>query len=138
MSSKTKQDLICGSVIYAVLLGAFYMSTKMLPETALFPKLIISTFAILNTIMIIQAFKASGDSSLNLSIMKMPILYFISIAIYVVLFSIVGYFPSTIIMLVSTMYFMKVRPYWIIAAVTAGYMAFVYVLFIMWLKVSLL
>ena len=39
---------------------------------------------------------------------------------------------------VAYMLILKVKPYWLIAALTAGYLAFVYVLFVVWLKTNII
>ena len=41
-------------------------------------------------------------------------------------------------MLVGFMIALKVKPWWLILAITAGYALFIYLMFVVWLKVSII
>lgn len=134
---RDSQMLIVAVFIYAFLLAAYLMSNSMLPETALFPRMIIVLFAVLNTLLVIQSFRGGRGAQVSLRDIGMPLLYFIGIVLYALLFSATNYFVATAVMLVSYMLVLKVRPLWIIPAVTIAYGGFVYLLFVVWLKTSI-
>ena len=136
---RSAHELIVGAVIYAFL-AAMYTFTAALPEeeSALFPYMILALFALLNTIMVIQAFTGRYSSGFAARDTVVPLLYFAGIMLYILLFSRVGYFPATAAMLAAVMLIFRVRPLWKIALIVAGYSAFVYVLFIVWLKTQIL
>lgn len=137
MNTKTKQDLTVALVVYAFLLFIF-VETNALPEAvSMFPRIIIIAFALLNTIMVITAFQKGSGEAVTLTEVKAPILYFIGIAGYVVLFRFLGYFPATAMMLVGFMLAFRVRPWWKIAIIVVGYTTALYVFFVVWLGTRL-
>ncbi len=137
MSSKTKETIVSGIIIYAVLGWAFWQTMSMLPTSALFPRVIIVLMTVLNTIMVIRSFGIRWESEMNLEDLKIPFIVFMAITIYVIIFRYLGYFIATSILLASLMLFFKVRPFYKIIAVTIGYCAFVYILFVLQLNVML-
>lgn len=138
LSAAAKQDLLSGAFIYVFLLGVFIQTRRLPFDSALFPNMCMALLTLLNTVMCVVAFRKRGESAVSWGLVKMPLLYFAAVVVYVVIFKYLGYFPSTAIMLVCLMAVSKVRPWWKVAAITVGYTAFIYVLFIMWLKVSLI
>ena len=137
MSAKAKQDLITGLVIYAFLLFMFTQTSGLPAAATLYPRMVIVLFAVLNTAMILTAFKQQGDCAITLSGLKMPLLYFGGIVIYVFVFGVIGYFPATAIMLAAFMFLFNVRPWWKIAIIVAGFIVFTYVMFVVWLGARL-
>lgn len=135
---QNRQTLFVGIFIYAFLLAAFLMTNSMLPETSLFPRMIIALFTLLNTIMVFQSFQGAAGNRMTLKEIKIPLLYFLGIVLYAFLFHYTNYFIATAVMLIAYMLILKVRPYWIIAAVTAAFELFVYLLFAVWLKTSII
>lgn len=136
---KNVQILIVGTFIYAFLLAAYLMTNSMLPDTAVFPRMIITLFAILNTFMVAQALRGKGEKSrVTLQEIKMPLIYFLGIVLYAILFSVTNYFVATAVMLVAYMLILKVRPYWVIPVITIAYSIFVYLLFVVWLNTSII
>lgn len=136
--ARNNQIILVGVFIYAFLLAAYIMTNSMLPDTALFPRMIIALFAFLNTLMVIQAFRGKGgDAGITWQDIRMPLLYFVGIVLYALLFSLTNYFVATGIMLVVYMLILKVRPLWIIPVITLAFGGFVYLLFVVWLKTSI-
>ena len=132
-----RQGLIVGIVLYAFILFCWMCTNSFIGDAALFPRMILALFAVLNTIMVIQAFQGKGKVAFSAKEAAMPLLYFAGIVVYALLFNLLDYFPATAIMLVGYMLILKVKPYWLIAALTGGYMVFVYVLFVVWLKTNI-
>lgn len=132
-----KQGLIVGIVLYAFILFCWMCTNSFIGDASMFPRMVLVLFAVLNTIMVIQSFQGKGKVSFSAKEAAMPLLYFAGIIAYAALFRLLGYFPATAIMLIAYMLILKVRPYWLIAALTAGYMGFVYLLFVVWLKTNI-
>lgn len=136
--SQFKQDLITGLVIYAFLLCMFFQTLNLLPASALFPRAVLLLMALLNTAMIVLGYRKKGEGNITWATIKMPLLYFGGVVVYAALYRFMGYFPSTAIMLIGLMMASKVRPWWKAALVTVVYLIFIYVLFVLWLKVRLI
>ncbi len=135
MKKKNTQELIVGVVLYAFILFCWMCTNKFIGDASLFPRMILVLFALLNTIMVIQAFLGKGaEGKFSPKDALMPLAYFAGIVVYVLLFAWVGYFPATVIMLVAFFLILKVKPYWLIPVLTGGYCLFVYLLFVLWLK----
>lgn len=132
-----KQGLIIGVILYAFIVFCWMCTNSFIGDASLFPRMILILFALLNTIMVIQSFLGKGAVSFSVKEAAMPLLYFAGIVVYVILFKLLGYFPATAIMLIAYMLILKVKPYWLIAALTAGYLGFVYLLFVVWLKTNI-
>lgn len=131
-------DLIVGVIFYAFIGFAYYVTTTMLPDSAVFPQMALALLAILNTALVINGFVKKQSNKFSIKDTMMPLLYFAGIIVYVLLFQWIGYFPSTAIMLAAYMVILKVRPLWKIGAITVGYLIFIYLLFIVWLNTSLI
>ncbi len=134
---KSGHELIVGVILYAFILFCWMCTNTMIGDAKMFPRMILTLFAVLNTIMIVQAFMGKYKNKFTVKEAVMPLVYFAGIVVYALLFAFLGYFPATIIMLIAYMLILKVRPYWLIGALTAGYVAFVYVLFVVWLKTNI-
>jgi hypothetical protein len=144
MNTKLKSDLGVGIIVYSLVIVFFSQTFKMPAQASLFPRMVLALMAFLNTAMLIMAFRANaakkntGSSGVTWQMVKMPLLYFAGIVAYCVLFKFMGYFPSTAIALIAFFVISKVRPYWLITAITAGYLVFTYLLFVLWLKVPII
>ena len=136
MQGKNKQTLIVGVVLYAFIVFCWMCTNSFVGDAALFPRMILVLFAVLNTIMVIQAFlgKEKGAVTFHIRDALYPLLYFAGICAYIALFAWLGYFPATVIMLIAFFLILKVKPYWLIPVLTGGYCLFVYLLFVLWLK----
>ena len=147
MSPKAKQDLIIAAFIYAVVGALFAVTTTMLPDSALFPRMILALIAVINTVSAIKVvlndrkLRAAGteeESMLPFKTAKMPLLLFLGAAVYVAVFALTNYFIATALMLVVFMLIEKVKPWWLIPVITAVYLGFIYYLFVVQLSVRLI
>ena len=133
-----KQDLVVGIMVYALLLMFLIQSNSLPKDSAFFPRMVLSVFGLLNTVMITQAFvRKKNGNTVDIKSFGKPMLFFLGIVLYALLFRFIGYFPSTFILLFVAMFLLKVRPWWKILSISAGYLAFIYVLFVIWLKVPM-
>lgn len=141
MTLKRKETILTGVLIYAVSGFLFYMTKGLPSDAALFPRACLILFAILDTILLALELGKKKSSSegegITWETVKMPLLAFLGITVYVVLFRLIGYFPATAVMLAGFMWVMKVRPWWKIACIMAGYGLFIYLMFVLWLRVSI-
>ena len=131
-------DLIVGVIFYAFIGFCYYITTTMLPDSAAFPQMTLALLAILNTAMVINSFVKKPANKFTAKDTAMPLLYFAGIIVYAIVFNFLGYFPATAIMLIAYMLILQVRPIWKIFAITAGYLVFIYVLFVLWLNTNLI
>ena len=146
MSAKAKQDLIISLVLYLGAGTLLAMTGSMLPDTALFPRMILILMLFLNTLNAIMTIKQDRElkakgvserpSMLTFETAKMPLVAFLATVLYVVIFAFTNYFIATAIMLVAFMLVEKVKVKWVIL-VTAVYLAFIYYLFVVQLSVRL-
>jgi len=143
MSKKARESLITSAVLLAVF-GFLYAQTLRMPDTpALFPRMCLVLLTALTLIMLFTDMRkyakdASAEGNIYWKDIAVPLLIFLAIVAYAVLFDLAGYFPATVAMLVAFMIALKVRPWWLIPVITAGYSVFIYLMFVVWLKVSIL
>ncbi|WP_308588880.1 tripartite tricarboxylate transporter TctB family protein [uncultured Oscillibacter sp.] len=143
MSSKARESVITSVVLLAVF-GFAYAQTLGMPATpALFPRMCLMLLTVLTLIMLYldvrkYAKDASAQGGVHFREISIPLLEFIAVAAYAALFDRFGYFPATVLMLAGFMAALKVKPWWLIPAITAGYVLFIYLMFAVWLKVSIL
>ena len=143
MSPKARESLITSVVLLAVF-GFLFARTFQMPSTpALFPRMCLVLLILLTLLLLCMDIRKHGKGSgaeggVHFKEISMPLLAFLAIVGYVVLFRLFGYFPATAVMLVGFMAVLKVRPWRLILAITAGYSVFIYLMFVVWLKVSIL
>ena len=144
MSSKAKQELLIAVVIYAVVGFFFAAGLKLLPDSRKFPNIILFLMALANTINVFTILgkdRAAGVSeakTMTFADIKFPLLAFLGTVVYAALFVLTNYFIATAVFIVAFMLIEKVRPIWLIAAITVGYSAFIYWLFVVQLSVRLI
>ncbi len=147
MSKKTKQDLIVSAVIYAVIGFFFASGMNMLPDSRVFPNLILGFMAAINTCNVILILskdrkqRAAGheeESMMTFQDAKYPLITFLGTVAYVVLFVFTNYFIATAVFIILFMLIEKIRPIWLPFVITAGYCAFIYWLFVVQLSVRLI
>ena len=146
MSAKAKQDLLVSLVIYLGAGALLALTGSMLPDTALFPRMILALTLFLNTLNVWfvlehdkkeRAAGVSEPEMLDFETAKMPLVVFLATVVYVAIFAKTNYFIATAIMLVAFMLVEKVKIKWV-ALVTVLYLAFIYYLFVVKLSVRLI
>lgn len=147
MSPKAKQDLVISIVIYVVVGALFAVTGSMLPDSAMFPRMILILIAFINTLNVVSIVRrdrellAKGErepSMLPFQTAKMPLVVFLGTAAYIVLFAFTNYFISTAVMLIAFMLIEKIKPRWMTLVITAVYLGFIYYLFVVQLSVRLI
>ncbi len=142
MSPKVRETLITSVALLAVFAFLFTQTMSLPSKAALFPRMCLILLSGLTLLMLyldVQKFGKDHDAECGTHVkdIMMPLLAFVGIIIYAILFDFFGYFPATIIMLVAFMLVLKVKPWWLILAITAGYSVFIYLMFVVWLKVNI-
>lgn len=148
MKSKVvNQDVYISIVLYAVIAFFFTVSSKLQGDSAIFPKMILTVFTILNTVVLCNGIKKTklmrdGDTSItnsiNFATIKVPLIIYSILVGYVIIFKLTNYFIATTIMLLAVMLYYRVRSWKVIASVIIVYNLFIYLLFVLQLKVPLL
>ena len=143
MNRKAKQDIFACILIYAFMLFCFMQTFTMKSGAETMPRLILSVALICNTALLVRTVRQlkknpSNEGYTSISKIKVPILMFLGVVLYCVLFSFTNYFIATAILILVFMLIEKVKPLWLILTIDAVYLVFIYVLFVVVLKVPLL
>lgn len=142
-SRKKKQDLITCILIYVFLIAALIPTTSMRNGAQFMPWLIAGIAALCNTILLIRVLRTvpvdkDGEGYIDFSVSKVPLLAFVGMLIYAVLVKYTNYFIATAIMLPTFMLIEKIKKIWLIVLIDVIYLAFIYVMFVIVLKVPMI
>ena len=143
MNKKAKQDIIACVVIYAFMVFCFVQTLTMKSGSAIMPRLVLSLAFICNTALLIRTVgqlkkNPSNEGYTSISEIKVPMLMFLGVVLYCLIFNFTNYFVATAIMIFVFMMVEKVRPIWKIVAIDVVYLIFIYLLFVKVLQVPLL
>ena len=143
MCKKARQDIWVCALIYIFILFCFWQTLTMKSGSAVMPHMILAIAIVCNTALLVRSVgqlrrNTSDEGYTSIAEIKAPMLMFLGVVLYCLLFSFFNYFIATAIMLLVFMLFEKVKPLWMILTIDAVYLAFIYVLFIMVLKVPLI
>lgn len=141
--SEIHNDVYIG--IFAFLLGAvlFCFSIKMPSVPRRFSLIVTGLFCIMSTVLIITGImqmRKPGyvkEKLYSLQQTKYSYLVFAMTLAYVIMLKLISFFPATIIYVPILMLFMRVKSWKAIVLTTVGINAFIYILFVVQLKVSL-
>jgi len=135
-------DVYAGTFL-TVLGGVFYSLTlEMSPEAALFPKIVLGTFILLSLGMTIRGymhFKKTGEAKNPLAFagLRIPLLIFAFITLYVVALDFVGFCLATAAFIPGVALFYKNKKPLHILAATVCLIGFIYLLFVVQLNLVL-
>lgn len=110
-------------------------------KTAAFPRFLLLILAALTLKMLIDGIRKSRCGNLeqlNWKVMKMPLITYAIVAVYVIAFIKVGYFIATPIFLAALFLYLKQRNWKLMIPVIICYLIAVYLIFVMLLKVRLI
>ncbi len=141
-TQKLPMDVYAG--IFLTLLGIvfYYLALELSPEAAVFPKLVLAVFILLAAAMAVQgyrAFKKTGEAKNPLAFagIKIPLLIFAFSTLYVVAMDFLGFCLATAAFVPGVALFYNNRKPLHIFIATAGLIAFIYLLFVVQLKLIL-
>ena len=142
MQKSRIQDLVIGILVVA--LGVFmWMQTvvkKFGDQSKQFSRFVLALFILLGVILIVVSLinaKKPGGNEVTVKEFKNPVLMFLIMCVYVFLMTTLGFFPATLLFMPAGMLFMGYRKPVPIICVTVGMNAFIWLLFVYVLKVSL-
>lgn len=147
MKSKViHQDVYISSVLYVVLAFFLSVSMKLPKDSSYFPIMLIAGLAIFNTSVLIKGIsrtkemrnEESAKNAISWDSIKIPLLVFVIIAVYIVLFSLTNFYVATSIFMVALMKFYRVQSWKTIILVTLIFNIFIYVGFTIGLNVPLI
>jgi len=139
------QDVYISIVLYIVLAFFLFASIKLPKDSAYFPIMLIAGLAILNTSVLVKGLNKTKEmgkegtivNAINWDTIKVPLLVFVFVVGYIVLFRLTNYYISTTVFMIALMKFYKVKSWKAIIVVTLIYNVFVYLGFSIGLKVPL-
>lgn len=143
MCKKSKQDIVVCALIYLFMLFCYWQTLTMKSGSEVMPHMILTVAFVCNTALLVRSIsqlrKTSTDEGYtSIAEIKIPVLMFLGVVLYCVLFNFFNYFIATAIMLLVFMLIEKVKPLWLIITINVVYLAFIYALFVMVLKVPLI
>ena len=142
-SKKRKQDIIACLFIYIFLIAVLVPTFSMRNGAEYMPRLIVGIAALCNTILFVRTLRTKapegdGKKYLDLDTLKVPFLAFLGMVAYAIVVKYTNYFIATAIMLPAFMLAEKVRKVWLILLIDGIYLAFIYLMFVIILKVPMI
>lgn len=137
------QDVFIGFICLGLCVLIYALNMNLPGDAALMPKLLDGMLAVLSVLIINQGLKKSkapADQQKKLLIwedFEVPLVTWGMVALYVVLFYVVGYFVATAIIIPLLMRYMKQTNWKLIIAIDAGYLLVIYFAFVRMLGVSI-
>lgn len=143
MNKKAKQDIVACILIFTFILFCYWQTFTMKSGSHVMPRMVLGLATICNTALLIRCAiqlknGTSGEGYTSIAQIKVPVLMFLGVVLYSLLFSFTNYFIATAVMIFIFMMIERVKPLWLILTIDGVYLVFIYLLFIMVLKVPLL
>lgn len=138
------QDVYIG-IVGLLLCGIVWAINSGLPTDAgMMPRLLDGILVLLSAIILIQGLQKSklpedqqGKKAFTVDAVKIPLITWLLVCAYILLFFFAGYFISTAVMLIVFMIYMKQKNIKVIVAITVIYLLIVYVVFVRMLSVNI-
>lgn len=134
---KLHQDVWIGLVCLILTAWFLYLNRDLSFESALMPRILCGLMGILAAAITVSGIRKSRNADpaglkqyLNLDVVKMPLIAWLFVFGYVILFLLCGYFAATAVMLPVYMRFMKRSSWKVIMAIDVVYLALVYIFFV--------
>lgn len=143
MKSYLNQDVYVGVIMMIVSLFLVFLSMEVILEARLFPLIFLIIMIIFSILIIFKGINRkefNGDDDeeeLSASLLRKPIILFGGITLYCLLITLLGFFPSTILFLVSFLYINKYKNHTEVLLTTVLTIVFVYFVFVYQLNVAL-
>lgn len=144
MKKQIHQDVYVGFFCLALCLLIFALNMNLPADAALMPRLLDAMLTVLAILIIYGGLRKSKlpaeeqeQKGLTWDAIKIPLITWGLVLVYVVLFMLVGYLPATAVMLVVFMRFMKRTSWPVILAIDVVYLLLMYFVFSQMLNVSI-
>jgi hypothetical protein len=142
---KFHQDIAIGIIIIIFCSFFGYRSLQMDIGPAMMPLILLTLMAVLGILILYDGIKKSRAATpenpvkpfITLSSLKTPITMFLLILGYILLFFFAGYYLATAAFLICAMRYLKIRNWWLILLITAGFLAFTYFFLVRQLNISI-
>ena len=138
MKKQIHQDVFIGFVCLAITLLIFALNMGLPSDAAMMPRLLAALLTILSILIIYHGMRKSQDPAeaekkeLTWDVLKIPVITWCIVALYVALFAFIGYIPATAIIR-----FMKQTSWPIIITIDVVYLLLMYFVFARMLNVSI-
>lgn len=141
------QDVFISILVYLALGFLFIVSLRIKGDSGLFPRLVMGGLAFLNTILLFRGIKKTKDAkdngydienTITLQDIKWPLIVLAVTVVYVVIFNYTNFFVASTIFLIGLMKMYKMKSWKTILLVTLAFNVFIYLGFVLALKVPLI
>lgn len=141
------QDVFISIIVYLTLGFLFIVSLKIKGDSGLFPRLVIGGLTLLNSILLFRGIKKTKEAKVNetdvnntiiIEDIKWPLIVLFVTVAYVVLFNYTNFFIASTIFLIGLMKLYKMKSWKTILLVTFAFNVFIYLGFVLALKVPLI
>lgn len=150
MKRNVHYDIFIGLFMVLISIGMYILTFDMPKGAARFPQAILVLFAFFGLLVIYSGIKKNAslnntqadnakqnEKSLILSELKLPMITLFIIIIYVMVMNLFGFFISTAVFIMGFMYYFRIRSWRVIILNALGVNIFIYLLFVLQLKVPL-
>jgi len=138
------QDVYIGFFCLALCLLIFVLNMGLPADAAMMPRLLDGMLVVLSVLIIYHGLRKSKlpadqqeKKGLTWDDLKIPLITWGLVAVYVLLFYLTGYFIATGIMIIVMMRFMKQTSWPLILGIDAAYLLLIYFVFVRMLGVSI-
>ncbi len=143
MKKTIHQDVYIGLVCFALCIGIFFQNRGLAGGAGSMPLILDGLLTALSAVIFIRGLSKSklpedqqGKKAFTLDAIKIPFIFWLFVAGYVILFRLVGYFLSTAVMMIVMMVFMKRRDWKIMILIDVIYLLAMYFVFVRMLSVN--
>ena len=138
-------DFLVSSFLLAFSIVFWFLSEELLDEIRIFPRFFLTLIAILSAITLVisvrkslrAAAESSADKAESLRSMLLPYSGWVIIVVYAIFIPILGFFVSTAIFSLAFMFYLKMRNWVLMLAVTTGLLVCLYLIFILIFQVPM-
>jgi hypothetical protein len=134
---------IVGVALIAAMAVLWRISTDY-PDTApIFPQVMFATIAVLSLVMIVRSFipsiapKVGGEGEQSFAVLVRPLTVFVVATLAIIGISLIGFFPSMVVMAAVLAPIVGVRHYGWYAFATVALLIIIYIVFVIFLRVPL-
>ena len=143
MKKTIHQDVYIGLFCFALCIAIFFWNTGLKGGAGTMPLILDGVLAVLSAAIFIGGLNKSklpadkqGKKAFTVDALKIPFIFWLFVAAYVVLFRLTGYMISTAVMMIVMMVFMKRRDWKVMILIDVIYLLFVYFVFVRMLSVN--
>lgn len=128
-----------GFAAFMTLLSGALLGGAMLypPQSSQFPRALMALQLLFSIVLLVRAWRREGGGAPRTAPLGVPLQVFVATAAYVIAIEQLGYFVASTLFLCGTMYWFGRHRLAVMLGVTAGFLAVIYALFILFIGVRL-